>query len=195
MNTKRGNGFLARVSLAQLEKVYTQEKQAKAKIRLQCAILRKKGENLPFMAGVTGLPMTTISGILARFEQRGIAAKDAVRQQGQPRKITEKQMKQLKQMLNKTPKEQRLPFVIWTTKLVQYIIKKKFGVSYVLMQVHRILKRLGLSLQKPRPEHLKANKALQQRFKKNFGEELRSLILSDMRSSFWTKAPTSLSPT
>ena len=81
------------------------------------------------------------------------------------------------------------PFVIWTTKLVKYIIHKEFGIDYVTMQVHRLLKSMNLSLQKPRPEHIKANKKLQKEFKKNFDEGLKSLEKWDMRSYFWTKAP------
>jgi len=45
-----------------------------------------------------------------------------------------------------------------------------------------------MSIQKPRPEHIKANKKLQAEFKKNFDEELRNLFRQDMRSHFWMKA-------
>jgi len=188
MFVAKGNGFLPNLSLDVLEKKYIQEKNAKSKIRLQCAILRKKGKSQPYLSEVTGLPITTISGILRRFEKRGIEGCRAIKQKGQPKKLSLKERMKLKKILGKSPQEQGLPFVVWTIKLVKYFIRHKFKIDYVTMQVHRIIKELELSLQKPRPEHLKANKKLQAQFKKNFDEELRSLCRQDMRSPILTKA-------
>ncbi len=192
MFVKKGTDFLPRVSLKKLEKLYSKERNAKAKIRLQCAILRKKEETIEFIANVTGKPKTTISDILRRFEKRGIEAKDAIKQKGQPSRLSAKDIKTLDKILSKKPLDQGLPFVVWTTKLVKYLIKKKFGVSYVSMQIHRILKKIKFSMQKQRPEHMKANKELQRQFKKKLDEELRNLIRLDMRSSFWMKAHSNL---
>lgn len=188
MFVSKGNGFLPSVSLEVLEDKYTQEKNAKAKIRLQCAILRKKGKSQPYLSEVTGLPVTTISGILRRFEKRGIDGCHAIKQKGQPKKLSLQNRAKLKNILSKSPEKQGLPFVVWTIKLVKYFLKHKFNIEYVTMQVHRIIKELDLSLQKPRPEHIKANKKLQAQFKKNFDEELKNLCEQDMRSPILTKA-------
>ena len=49
MYVQKGNGFLVDFSLRQIGKKYDEEKNVKAKIRLQCALLRKKGRvNLTF---------------------------------------------------------------------------------------------------------------------------------------------------
>lgn len=188
MFVAKGNGFLPNVSLDMVEKKYAQERNAKSKIRLQCAILRKKGKSQPYLSEVTGLPITTISGILRRFEKRGIEGCHAIKQKGQPKKLSLKKRVKLKRILGKSPQEQDLPFVVWTIKLVKYFIRHQFKIEYVTMQVHRIIKELDLSLQKPRPEHLKANKKLQAQFKKNFDEELKNLCKQDMRSPILTKA-------
>lgn len=195
MFVEKGVTFLPDISLEQLEKLYTEEKHAKTKLRLQCAILRKKGKSQPFIAEVTGKPVTTVSDILRRFQQRGIAGCYAIKQKGQPRKLSAIQRMKLKRLVSQSPEKQGLPFKIWTTKLVQYIIQQLFDVTYVKMQVHRLLKSMDLSMQKARPEHIKANKKLQAEFKKNFDGELRSLGNVDMRSYFWTKAPSSLNRT
>ena len=81
-----------------------------------------------------------------------------------------------------------LPFVIWTTKLVAYFIKHEFRKEIVGRQVQRIVQSFNMSIQKPRPEHVRANRKLQAQFKKNFDEELKSLYMQDMRSPSWTKA-------
>jgi len=188
MFVAKGNGFLHDISLEVLEQKYSQEKNVKAKIRLQCAILRKKGKSQPYLSEVTGLPVTTISGILRRFEKRGLNGYCAIKQKGQPKKLSLQERVKLKRILSKSPKEQGLPFVVWTIKLVKYFIRHQFKVDYVKMQIHRIIKELNLSLQKPRPEHIKANKKLQAHFKKNFDEELKNLCKQDMRSPILTKA-------
>lgn len=191
MYVKKGNIFLANVSFAQIEEKYADEQNVKAKIRLQCALLRKRGKSQPYISEATGLSVTTISDILRRFEKRGINGCYAIKQKGQPKRISTVQCVKLKRMVSKSPLKAGLPFIIWTTKLVQYVIQKEFKTEYVPIQVHRLLKSMDISMQKARPEHIKANKKIQAQFKKNFGEELNSLEKLDLRSYFWTKAPSS----
>ena len=188
MYVKKGNDFLSSVSLTELEKKYQQESIAKAKIRLQCAVLRKKGKSIPFISSVVGKRESTVSDILRRFEKRGIDGCYAIKQKGQPVKLTPKERLRLKKALSKPPQEKGLPFVIWTTKLASYFIKHEFKKNIVPRHVQRIIQSFNMSIQKPRPEHIKANKRLQAKFKKNFDEELQSLFGQDMRSHSWTKA-------
>ncbi|MFH1316409.1 MAG: winged helix-turn-helix domain-containing protein [Candidatus Woesearchaeota archaeon] len=184
----KGSGFLSFISLVKLEEKYNQEENAKAKIRLQCAVLRKKGKTLPFISSVIGKRESTVSDILRRFEKRGIEGCYAIKQKGQPRKLTPHERLKLKRALSKSPQVRGLPFVTWTTKLVAYFIKHEFKKEIVNRQVQRIVQSFHMSIQKPRPEHIKANKKLQAEFKKNFDEELKNLCKQDMRSPFWTKA-------
>lgn len=194
LNKKRVD-FLPNISIKNLESLYHEEKNAKAKIRLQCAILRKEGKIIEEISEVTKKPISTIEYILKRFEKRGIEAKDAVKQNGQPKKLSDSQLKKLNKILEKKPNEKGFPFVVWTTKLVGYAIKKMYGIVYSLRQIRNLLKKMRFSLQKQRPEHIRANKEIQRQFKKNLDEELRNLILVDMRSSFWTNAHSSLNLT
>ena len=188
MYVAKGSSFLIKFSLAELEIKYNAEQNAKAKIRLQCAVLRKKGKNIPFISEVVGKRESTVSDILGRFEERGINGCYAIKQKGQPLKLSIAQRLKLKKILSKSPQERGLPFVVWTTKLIKYYIKHNFNKDIVERQAQRIVKSFEMSIQKPRPEHIKTNKRLQAEFKKNFDEELRNLCKMDMRSPFWTKA-------
>ncbi|MEK6936337.1 MAG: winged helix-turn-helix domain-containing protein, partial [Nanoarchaeota archaeon] len=192
---KKRIDFLPNISIKTIENLYRIEVNAKSKIRLQCAILRKEGKTLEEISDVTKKSKSTIGDILMRFDKKGLAAKDAIKQRGQPKKLSDSQSKKVKKMLEKKPVDKGFPFVVWTTKLVGYAIKKMFGVIYSLRQIRNLLKNLMFSLQKQRPEHLRANKEIQRQFKKNFDEELENLILTDMRSSFWMKAHSNLSHT
>ena len=188
MYVAKGSQFLPNLPLIDLEENYSRETNAKAKIRLQCAVLRKKGKSIPFISSVVGKRESTVSDILRRFGKRGIAGCYAIKQKGQPPKLTPLERLKLKKALSKSPQVRGLPFVIWTTKLVAYFIKHEFRKEIVRRQVQRIVRSFKMSIQKPRPEHVKANKKLQAQFKKNFDEELRNLCKQDMRSPFWTKA-------
>src|SRR3989338_11561969 len=110
MFVKKGVAFLWGVDLKQLEDTYASETHAKSKLRLQCAVLRKKGRSQPFISEVTGLSVTTVSDILRRFEQRGIGGCHAIRQKGQVSKLKPVQRLQLKRALSKSPEIQGLPF-------------------------------------------------------------------------------------
>ena len=188
MYVAKGNSFLPDVSSKQLENAYEKETNAKAKIRLQCALLRKKGKNIPFISEVVNKRESTISDILRRFEKRGMMGCYAIKQKGQPRKLSPLERVKLKKVLSESPQQQGLPFVIWTTKLVRYYVRHSYKKDLVERQVQRIIKSFNFSIQKPRPEHIKANKKLQAEFKKNFDGELRNLCKTDMRSPFWMKA-------
>ena len=60
---------------------------------------------------------------------------------GRPAKLSEQQKTQLKQMLNIKKG--------WTTKQVKDLIVNEFGVEYSIMQIRRILKKLGIKYAKP----------------------------------------------
>lgn len=188
MYVAKGNAFLAEISLKKLEQTYTQEQNVKAKIRLQCAVLRKKAKSIPFISDVVSKRASSVSDILRRFEVRGIAGCYAIKQKGQKSRLSSLQRLKLKKALNRSPQLVGIPSVIWTTKIIQKFIEQSFGIEYVHRHVRDLISSLGLSIQKPRPEHIRANKKLQAQFKKNCDEGLRNLCKQDMRSPFWTKA-------
>ncbi|KCZ71029.1 transposase [Candidatus Methanoperedens nitroreducens] len=186
--TPRGESFLPDFSIDELNDLYQKEGDPKAKIRLLAAILRKEGRTLEEVSFTIKHPLTTVGDWLRRLHVEGISRKNNKKQSGRPKRLTDKQIENLKPILFKSPHEQGFPFIIWTTKLVIQLIEKLYNVSYKPLQVRRILHRLGLSCQKPRPAHRKANKQLQEEFKKNSNNKLNHLLTMDTQSYFWTKA-------
>ena len=161
----KGNDFLPNTTLQQLEKLYAAETKAKPKIRLLCAIHRKKGTSLDDIAEITNLSRATVHSILQRFQQKGIKSKDAIKQTGRPAFLTLEQRKNLIRHLQRGPAKN--PSGLWTTKEVQEFIKQKYNVKYTNVHIWELLKALGFSLQKPRPRHRKQPDAQElERFKK-----------------------------
>ena len=168
--------------------LYHRERDAKAKIRLLAAIFRKEGKTYDEIGLTLKYPLTTIRDWLSLIHIEGTSRKSDIKQTGKPKRLTDEQIKKLKPILLKSPEEQDFKFTMWTTKLVIQLIKKLYDVSYKPLQVRRILHRLDLSCQKPRPTHKKASKKAQEDFKKTSEKEYNHMQKMDMRSYFWTKA-------
>jgi transposase len=168
--------------------LYHRERDAKAKIRLLAAIFRKEGKTYDEIGLTLKYPLTTIRDWLSLIHIEGISRKTDRKQTGKPKRLTDEQIKKLKPILLKSPEEQDFKFTMWTTKLVIQLIEKLYDVSYKPLQVRRILHRLDLSCQKPRPTHKKASKKAQEDFKKTSEKEYNNMQKMDLRSYFWTKA-------
>jgi transposase len=161
----KGEDFLPNTTLQQLETFYAAEKRAKPKIRLLCAIHRKKGESIDDVAEITSLKRATVHSILCRFQERGVNGKDAIKQTGRPAFLTLEQRKSLVRQLERGPPKNRN--VLWSTKEVKEYVKEKYGVEYTNVHIWELLKALGFTLQKPRARHHKQPDADElERFKK-----------------------------
>lgn len=184
---KKGEEFLPHISKTEIRELYKTEKSAKAKLRLLAALKRKNRETLDEIAFSLEKPKTTIHDWLKRFESSGFDQLHDVRQSGKPSRLTKKQLKLLDKILNDSPVKQGFPFVLWTTKLVQYLLLVQFKIEYKLRQIRNIIKEIGFTLQVPRQENRKANKKAQEKFKKNLKQKYNIILNLDSRSSVLTK--------
>jgi transposase len=188
---KKGTDFLPHVSTEELKKVYKKEKNAKAKLRLLAALRRKDGETLESIAFSLEKPKITIHDWLKRFEQGGLNKIHDTKQPGKPSRLSKSQLKELDKVLDSSPQKQNLPFTLWTTKLVQYVIFKLFNVKYELWNIRKIAHKLGFAFKVPRQQHRKANKKAQEKFKKNLKQTYNITLNLDSRSSVLTKLTSS----
>ena len=150
----KGEDFLPTISLRQLRNAYNAEQNAKAKIRLLCAIHRKQGESTDSIMSISNLSKSTVHDILHRFVERSLGGKDAIKQDGRPPKLTVKQRRKLLYILDQGPPYNQSG--LWTTKEVRELIRKEFDVNYTPVHVWELLQAAGFSIQKPRPRNYKA---------------------------------------
>ena len=170
----KGNEFLPNVSVKRLQEMYDEEKNAKAKLRLLSAVHRKRGKSIDGIAHLLSKPRRTIHGWLVRFQQRGINAKDSIKQSGRPATLTLTQRKNLVKDLERGPPHNVTG--LWSTKELKNLLKRKYQVKFVNQHVWRLLVSLGFSMQRPRKQHYqKPNKEEIIHFKKS---STKSKILS-----------------
>ena len=186
-NLPKGHSFLSDYTKEELKNLYKTEKNPKAKVRLLAAVCRKEGKALRDIGDLVEYPFTTVRDWLVRMHKNGLDSRYNGKKSGKPSHLTKNQLQRLDKILNASPEEQGLPFVIWTTKLVQYIILKIFGVKYVLRHVWLLVKKLGYNLKVPRQENRKANKKSQEKFKEELKKKYNITLNLDSRSFVLTK--------
>jgi len=179
---QKGEKFLAEISKAELNALYKKENNLKCKLRLLAAIQRKEGRTLDEIVYSLKKPKTTIHDWLQRIERKSLKNLHDIKQSGRPAKLNTEEKNRLAEILSEKPEKQGIPFVIWTTSLVQYIIHKLFNVLYKLRNVEYLVKEIGFSLQKARPEHRKSNKRLQEKFKVELKKKFNITLNLDSRS-------------
>jgi len=153
-NLPKGEDFLPEVSIHDLRRIYREERIAKPKLRVLCAIHRKEGRSIDDIAASLSMKRRTVHDTLRRFMERGMSAKDSIKQKGRPPKLTAKQRGKLIAGLERGPPYNKSG--LWTTKEVREYIRKEFGVEYTHGHVWELLKAVGFSIQRPRPRHYKA---------------------------------------
>lgn len=184
---KKNDQFLPNISKEKLKKLYGTEKNAKAKLRLLACTQRKDGKTLEDIASSLKKPKTTIHDWLKRIESEELNGCYDIKQKGNKSKITLQQRGELEKMLDESPQNQGIPFKLWTTTLVQYVIHKHYGISYNQSAIWKLTKKLDFSLKVPRQQHQKANKKAQEIFKEELKKKFNITLNLDSRSSVLMK--------
>ena len=97
-----------------------------------------------------GLCRTSIYRWLRRHQQDGWEALAEKIAQGPEPKLTDKQRQQVKRwIVGRDPRQYGLDYGLWTRRIVQSLIGKKFGVPLGLTAVGRLLAGLDITPQKP----------------------------------------------
>jgi len=184
---KKDDEFLPNFSKLELKQLYKKEKNAKAKLRLLASIQRKEGKTLEDIGHSLQKPKTTIHDWLKRIEDKGLNGCYDIAQKGNRSRLTQQQLKKLEKILDEKPQKSGVPFKLWTTTLVQYIIYKHYQISYNQSAVWKLIKKLNFSLKVPRPENRKANKKAKELFKKELKKKFNITLNLDSRSFVLTK--------
>lgn len=118
--------------------------------RLRAFDLHEAGWSGAAIAEALGITEGAVSQWLRRAREGG--GREALRARsgaGRPPKLTEKERARLPDLLAKGPEHFGFRGAVWTRSRVATVIRRVFGVRYSESHVGRLLRRLGLSPQKP----------------------------------------------
>ena len=96
-----------------------------------------------------GLHRGNIYKWLSKYDTGGFEALKGTKAKGPKPKLTEKQKEKLVACLLKNPLQLKFEYALWTVDMIVKLIVQKFAVHYSNVQVGRLLKKPGLSKQRP----------------------------------------------
>lgn len=119
-------------------------------IRIRAVQQVEAGESPESVIKALGFSRQRIYEWIAKFREGGFEALRAKPIPGRPRKLTGNQIAWIhRTIVEKNPLQLRFEFALWTCGMVREVIRQQFGVGLSEVSVGRLLRKLGLSPQKP----------------------------------------------
>jgi len=128
----------------------TLDRKALEDIRIQAVQRVEAGESPEDVVRTLGFTRTVIYGWIAKYRAGGIDALRSRSAPGRPPKLSGSQLKWIYDTVTqKNPLQLKFSFALWTRSMIRDIIRKRFNVRLSEVSVGRLLKKLGLSPQRP----------------------------------------------
>src|SRR5262245_24004532 len=109
-----------------------------------------KGMGVDEAASMFGVGRSTIFGWLKLRREAGSAALKVKKAAGREPKLSDRQLAQLRGwIVGADPRQLQFKSGLWTREMVGELIKRKFGVEFTPQWVGQLLRRMGLSPQRP----------------------------------------------
>ena len=119
-------------------------------LRLRAVDAVAAGQHPEDVAAALGMHRKTVYLWLAKAREGGRDALRAKAVPGRPPKLTPTQMRQLYAWVSGSdPRQLQFEFALWTREIVRELIAREFKVKLSAVSVGRLLRRLGLSPQRP----------------------------------------------
>ncbi len=108
------------------------------------------GVNADKLADSLGFSRAAVFSWAQQYRAGGIEALRAKSMPGRPKKLTEEQADRIYTILcTKTPDQMKFDFQLWTRWMVRDLIQRLLGISITEQAVGRMLRRWGMSPQRP----------------------------------------------
>jgi transposase len=120
-------------------------------LRIRAVKRVEAGESPEVIIKALGLSRPRIYEWIARYREGGIDALKSRTAPGRTPKLSGQQLQVIyKCVVGKNPLQMKLPFALWTCTMVRELIRREFDVSLSEVSVGRLLKKLGLTPQRPK---------------------------------------------
>jgi transposase len=119
-------------------------------LRIRAVEQAGEGAHPEDVAAALGLHRKTVYGWLAKYREGGKDALTARPVPGRPPKMAGQQLSRLYSLIaGQDPQQMQFEFALWTREMVREVIRREFRVSLSVVSVGRLLRKLGLSPQRP----------------------------------------------
>jgi transposase len=117
--------------------------------RLRALELKERGWKQTQIAEALGVTEGAVSQWMKRAREEGAEALRHKPPPGAPSRLSDEQRARLPELLAQGAQAHGFRGEVWTCERVAVVIRREFGVSYHPAHVSRVVRALGLSLQKP----------------------------------------------
>jgi len=160
-----------------------------AVIRDQVVRMKKKGLKAREIEELTGVRANRISEIWSRYNRQGarsIRPETPGRKPGDGALLTPGQEKEIRGIIiDKTPEQMRLSFVLWTRQAISDLAKRRYGVSLPLRTVTNYLARWGLTCQRPTKKAYSQDDVKARRFMETEYPSIARRAVSEDAEIYW----------
>jgi transposase len=119
-------------------------------LRMRAVHRVEEGESPEAVIKALGMNRRTVYKWIALYREGGAVALKARPLSGRPLKLNGTKLQWIfRTVVTKNPLQLRFPFALWTREMVRELIERKYGIRLSVVSVGRLLKKLGLTCQKP----------------------------------------------
>jgi transposase len=119
-------------------------------LRIRAVRQIEQGAHPEEIAAALGMTKAAVYGWLAKYREGGLEALKARPVPGRPPKLSGAQLQRIYTLVvGNDPRQLQFMFALWTRAMVRELIGREFGVRLSEVSVGRLLRKLGLSPQRP----------------------------------------------
>ena len=119
-------------------------------LRIRAVGQVEQGAHPEDVAAALGLHRKTVYDWLAKYREGGTDALKARAVPGRPPKLGGPQLARLYALIaGQDPRQMQFEFALWTREMIREVIRREFKVALSVVSVGRLLRKLGLSPQRP----------------------------------------------
>ena len=119
-------------------------------LRIRAVDQIEHGAHPDEVAAALGMTRAAVYAWLAKYREGGLEALKARPVPGRPPKLSGAQLARLYGLVvGNDPRQLRFAFALWTRAMIRELIRREFGVALSEVSVGRLLRKLGLSPQRP----------------------------------------------
>ncbi len=150
--------------------------KTREEIRIMAVQRVEAGESPEDVVRALGFHRSCIYEWLAKYREGGVDALRTRKISGRPPKLNGKQLQRIYDLVTrKNPMQLKFEFALWTRAMVRELIRREFGVRLSEVSVGRLLKKLGLTPQRPLRRAYQQNpEAVEKWLKEDYPEIKRS---------------------
>ena len=160
----RGLPIRTDLPAAELRRLARREKDRAAAARMQAIAGALEGLTRAEAARLAGMERQALRDAVLRYNAEGPAGLYSRRSPGRRSRLDEGQRAALRQLVLDGPDVEATGLSAWTLAELCRAVEERWGVSYHPSHMGKLMHRLGLSRQKARPSHPKADAAAREAF-------------------------------